>query len=168
MFAQRCGPRKTPNIIYIDYKEKGGGGRPGEGGGCQNKLLTRAIETNGEHMALSVHVTCQKPERGVNIMTFDTWSKPGPLWLWNKPWSKREDIKFYSQANILRKANMSVEIVPAWMLVPLALVELFFNHVITGSGLPVALHMKDAIKIFSALYTQTFRGWKVIEGSADK
>jgi len=50
----------------------------------QNKLLTRTIETNGKHMALSVHVTCQKPGRGVNIITFDTWSKPGPLWWWNK------------------------------------------------------------------------------------
>ena len=63
--------------------------------GSQNKLLTRkrrrdrllirAIETNDEHMAmaLSVHVSFQKPGRGVNLMTFDTWGpfleKPGNL-----------------------------------------------------------------------------------------
>ena len=52
------------------------------------------------------------------------------------------------------------------MLVPLALVELFFNHVITGSGLPVALHVKDAISNFSSLYTRMFCGCKVIEGPA--
>ena len=39
----------------------------------RDRLLTRAIETNGEHMALSVHVSFQKPGRGVNLMTFDTW-----------------------------------------------------------------------------------------------
>lgn len=57
---------------------------------------------------------------------------------------------------------------PARTLVPLALVELFFNHVMTGSGLPVALHVKDAMNNFSSLYTRMFFGWKVIEGPADK
>ena len=52
-------------------------------------------------MALSIHVTCQKRGRGVNIMT---WPKPGPfdhavsLGVLGK---RKKTQKLYSQANIL-------------------------------------------------------------------
>ena len=74
--SKGAGQEKRPTL-NLYYKKKGGGS--GEGGGSQNKLLTPSNRDEWRARGLSVQVTCQKPWRGVNIMTFDTWPKPSPL-----------------------------------------------------------------------------------------
>ena len=87
---------------------------------AKRSFYLRAIETNGKHMACEFMWLVKNLRGGLNIMAIDTWPKPSPPWLSNKPWSKREDIKilFASKYFVFVTSSAKVDLFSFYVLFP--------------------------------------------------